>query len=111
MTIPLLITVTAVMLTLLAQHYFPWQMLFHRPLPRLLAYVLGMLGVILPLSGLFCYWTFQPPGWIYAQLAALWAAAVSGGVTVIGAYALDALLVRLARAHELEELLRGKLDG
>lgn len=108
MVIQLLITIIVVMLTLLAQHYFPWQMLLHRRLPRLAAYVLGMLGVITPLSGLYLYWTVHAPGWIYAHMAALWATAGMGGLAVAGAYALDALLARLVLARELEELLNAR---
>ena len=112
MTIQLLITILVVVLSLLAQHYFPWGMLLRRRLPRLAAYTLGMLGVILPLSGLYLYWSAHPPVWIHAHLFALWAATIAGGLAVTGAYALDALLAQLVRLRELEERLNERqADG
>lgn len=104
----ILLTTLIVMLFLLAQHYFPWQMLLRRKLPRLAAYLLGMLAVILPVSGLYLFWIAQPPGWSYAHLAALWASAGAGGLAVAGAYALDHLLAQLVRLSELEELYRDR---
>lgn len=97
-------------LLLIVEHYFPWQLALGRRLPRLAAYVIGVLAFLAPVSILFLIWTREPPGYAFAHLAALWIVTGGGGAAVIGCYALDWLLNRLALAKELGEILERR-DG
>lgn len=94
-------------LLLIAEHYFPWSMLLHRKLPRLAAYVLGVLALTGPLSALYGFW-IQTQAEIesYFYLGALWAVVGAGGAAVLVCHALDHILERLALARELSELLQ-----
>jgi hypothetical protein len=86
------------------EHYFPWGMLFRKELPRLLAYILGTLGYVVPLTVLFVHWErtlWIPPHW--SHLVALWACVAASGVTVLLVRGLDWLLDRLTRSYEHEE--------
>lgn len=64
-------------------HYFPWRMLLGRDLPRLSAYTLGMLGMMVPLSA-----------WLMDRgeieiMQTLWAVICASGLTVFALYGLD----------------------
>lgn len=80
------LTALVTMLALGCEHYFPWRLAIGRDLPRPAAYVLGLLAIIVPVSGLFVAWAQEPPVWGYGYVAALWAVVASGGMTVLGAY-------------------------
>lgn len=91
---------TAALIAALMQavlHLFPWQMIFPHGLPRLLAYILGVLGFLLPVSGLFVFWQE------WASLAALWAAVIASGLAVLKLYGLDWILNRIRLSFESEE--------
>src|SRR5689334_5648918 len=98
------IFITALIAALLqwVLHWFPWRMLLRRDLPRLLAYILGMLGIILPVSGLFIY----QQAW--NSLIALWAVVIASGVATVKAYGLDWLLNRITLSYESQELEHAK---
>ena len=87
-------------LTLLVQHYFPWRLVFRKDLPRVLAYVMGVLALAAPLSGLFVVWGE------FASLVSLWVVIGAGGISVMGAYGLEWLLKKIREAEELGEVLR-----
>ncbi len=90
-------------LALLTLHWFPWELLLRRPLPRLAAYTLGTLALALPLTGLFLSWD-------EARAAlALWIVIGVGGASVAGAWKLDRLMERRLRREEELELLRMRL--
>lgn len=86
MVTEIVVTVLLAVLCELALHWFPWRMVFVNGLPRVLAYTSGMLGIVLPFSGLLVLW-----GELLV-LAVLWLVVVSCGVAVTGAYGLDWLL-------------------
>jgi uncharacterized membrane protein len=87
----------------LVQHWFPWRMVLRREtLPRIVAYILGVLGIGLPLSVLFCAWQS------WSELLALWIVILVSGLAVILAYAIDWTLDRVRRSYEHEELSRVK---
>lgn len=86
-------------LLLFVEHWFPWHLVIGRELPRPAAYVLGVLALMLPFSGLLVYWRS------WQALIAVWAVVASGGAAVLGAYALDWLLHLRVKAREQEELL------
>lgn len=92
-------------LVLWVEHWFPWELVTGRQLPRPAAYVLGVLGLLVPLSGLYLYWWLEPSSLPLAHLIALWAVAVSGGGAVLGAYALDGVLRMRAKVREQDELI------
>jgi hypothetical protein len=45
-----IITATIVAFVELTLHWFPWDLMLRRKLPRLAAYVLGVLGMMLPFT-------------------------------------------------------------
>jgi len=92
------VTATTVAFIELTLHWFPWQLLMRRKLPRLAAYVLGVLGMMLPFTILLLYWKE------IHTLIALWIILGAGGLAVMGAWAIDEFMRRLAHASELEEL-------
>jgi hypothetical protein len=95
----ILLACVVTMLLLLVEHWFPWRLMLRRDLPRLAAYVLGVLALAGPLTALFVRWKAWMP------LAGLWSVIVSGGLAVMVAYGVDWLLGRLALAVELGELM------
>jgi hypothetical protein len=99
MTISILVTALVAALLELVMHWFPWRLMLRRDLHRTAAYVLGTLGIAVPLTALFAYWG----QWV--ELLALWAVVVAAGVSVLVAYAFDALVIKLARGDEAQEML------
>jgi MFS family permease len=111
------------MLILLVQHWFPWRKLIRRELPRLAAYSMGVLGLIIPLTGLFLFWQYL--AWelsIYWEWGmgimaaiAVWAVVLAGGVAVMLAYWIDHSLEQRERAvlaeREAETLKRRVANG
>jgi hypothetical protein len=97
------LTALVSVLILLVEHYLPWPTWLGRRLPRTAAYVLGVLGMALPLTGLMALWG------LWMVVAALWGVILTGGLAVLGAYALDDMLAMRQRLHALEieaQLLR-----
>lgn|SRR5574341_829093 len=78
-------------------HWLPWRLLLQRDLPRTIAYVLGVLGLLGPLSWLFYTWEYLQ------ALEALWVVVITGGLAVHFGYGVDLLGVELARRKEAEE--------
>lgn len=73
-----------VMITEALMHYFPWRMLLGgRKLPRLAAYTLGLLGMMVP----FTAWFWQIGE--YEVIQGLWMVIFAAGVTVFALYGLD----------------------
>ena len=91
-------------LLLLVEHWLPWRVILGGDLKRVPSYIIGVLALVLPLSGLYLFWISHPPAWAYAHLAALWAVIVSGGGAVILAYAFDGLVLKLAQLRDLKEI-------
>ncbi len=90
-------------------HWFPWRMIMGHGIPRILAYILGVLGIVLPLSALFIQWQqvgVVPDEW--QHLLALWACVLSSGLAVIAAYGFDWVLNRVRKSYEHEELDNAK---
>jgi hypothetical protein len=88
----------------LGLHYYPWRMLLKgRNLPRVVAYVLGVCGLMVP----FSLWL-----WIDGEadiIPILWLFIISGGLTVLGLYGHDRLLdleMGDVEAAQRERLLR-----
>ena len=94
----ILLTCVVAALLLLVEHWFPWRLALGRDLPRLAAYVLGVLALVVPLTVLFAQ-----RGELDAAIG-MWAVIVSGGLAVILAHGVDWLLARLALAKELGEI-------
>lgn len=87
-------------------HYFPWRMLIKRKLPRLAAYVLGLLGIMVPYS----LWLMDRGEVENVQM--LWIAISAAGLTVFALYGLDQYLDLLRgdkEASQREELLKGAI--
>lgn len=81
---------------LIGQHYFPWRRLLGKDLPRVAAYVMGVLAMLVPLTLLFLVWGWMQGaqalhlyGW---AVAAMWLVAVSGGAAVMACYLVDGWL-------------------
>lgn len=88
-------------------HYFPWKMLLRgRELPRVAAYILGVLGLMVP----FTAWLWERGEMEIIQM--LWMVIVAGGLMVLALYGLDhytRLEMRDLEAREERELR--KLNG
>lgn len=67
----------------LGLHYFPWRMLIGRKLPRLAAYTLGLLGIMVP----FSLWLMDRND--IEILQTMWIVIISAGFTVFALYGLD----------------------
>ena len=90
--------IVMVMMAEFGLHYFPWKMLLRgRELPRLMAYTLGLLGMMGPLTA-----------WLWDRgeadvIQALWAVIVSAGLMVFALYGLDHYLDLIMRDIEANE--------
>ena len=106
MVVAILVTGLVAGLVQFGLHYFPWQLMLRREVPRLVAYIGGVLGFGMPLTGLLLLLFFEKGERGYlVSLAAFWCVVVFSGLAVLGGYGLDRLLMRLARESELDELL------
>jgi hypothetical protein len=88
-------------LALLVEHYAPG-----KTSNVVINYVLGVLALILPLSGLMVVWA------MWTVLIAIWVIVAVGGVAVMTAYWIDsyqALLVRAENAEREAEMLRPEI--
>jgi len=83
----------------LVLHWFPWRLVFGRDLPRVEAYILGVLAFAVPLSWLLAAWQDLQ------ALIALWIVIVAAGAAVCMAYGLDRALIRLVQYREMKQLL------
>lgn len=86
-----------------AEHYAPWQRWLHEPLPRLAAYAMGTLAILVPAT-----LASQPRK--HARVVVMfWTAAASAGITTLAAWGIDWLNERSARqADEKDRLLHGR---
>jgi len=86
-----------------AEHYAPWLRWLHRPLPRLGAYVMGTLAILVPAT------IAAQPHKHRETIAMFWASAVSAGITTLALWGVDELNERVARhADELDRLTHGE---
>ena len=89
-------------------HYLPWRLWIGRELPRLAAYVLGSLGMMVPLS----LWLMDQGEVEIVQ--ALWIVVISAGATVFALYGLDhymELQKRDVEAGQREQVMTNMLKG
>lgn len=78
------ILLSLVMITEAFLHYFPWaKLLKGRELPHLMAYVLGVMGLMVP----FTVWLIEQNESVIVTV--LWKVIAGGGITVIVLYGLD----------------------
>lgn len=70
-------------ITLIAEHFIPWRLIFGKPLPRLLAYVLGVLAMCLPFTAVLVYRQ------LVSAAISMWVIVAVSGSTVVGCYALS----------------------
>jgi len=89
-------------------HWFPWRLVLGRELPRVWAYIVGVLGFLLPVTVLFWRWDAAGLMEAWAHLVALWACVLASGLAVVLAYAIDSVANRVRLSHELEELYEAK---
>ena len=86
-----------------AEHYAPWLRWLHKPLPKLGAYALGTLAILVPAS------FAANPRRERETVALFWTAAISAGVTTCALWGIDELNERAARnADRLDRLTHGK---
>jgi uncharacterized membrane protein len=90
-------------------HYFPWRkFLKGRELPRVAAYVLGILGLAIP----FTAWLFELRE--YQMISMLWLVIVAGGGTVFALYGLDHVIElewKVREGTEREVQLKEQVSG
>lgn len=85
------------------QHWFPWRMLFKTELPRVVAYTIGTLGYLVPVSVLYWYWEMNGSVMPYAHLVALWSCVVGSGMAVVITRSVDWLLDVVSRLAETKQ--------
>ena len=92
---------------MLAAHYIPWARFFGRKLPRPAAYAIGLLTILLVVTG--AWWGTGEPsaaiivGWFWA------ASCTAGGVTLI-AYAIDSAVEKAHKQEDEIERLRTRAN-
>ena len=98
------------MINQLGLHYFPWHVVLGRKLPRVAAYVLGVLGFLVPATGCLSVFGLVAEGthasiafWMMVSVAVVWAHVIAAGVAVISAYLLDHIFHLQIRILELSE--------
>lgn len=79
----IVLVVVITVLVLWVEHWGPWERLLRRRLHNLVNYVLGVLALDIPLTGLFAVWG------AWNELIALWLVTIFGGLAVMLAYAID----------------------
>lgn len=98
----LIITASISGLCQLAMHYFPWARVLKKELPRVAAYTLGVLAIMVPVSFLG---SARALG-----LLDLWITVIVSGLCVFIAYLVDAALDGDDRAELLKSVL-GTVHG
>ena len=96
----ILITALTAGSLLLAEHYAPWRLVLRRKLPRIVAYILGVLALVVPLTVLYALWA------AWQAVLALWVVTLAGGAVVLACYALDDWLSARADLHAEAECRR-----
>ena len=92
------VLIALVMISELGLHYFPWRMLLRgKELPRLAAYTLGSLGMMVPFSA----WLWQSGE--FEIIKALWIVVCSAGLMVFALYGLDHYLELIMKDIEATE--------
>ena len=94
-------------LFLLVGHWFRWDLWLGRELPRIAAYVYGMLSILVPVTVLLMIWQLWP------VVLLLWISTVTGGIVVVIAYFTDehAVLKKKESISIVEkEILYGEIE-
>ena len=92
------VLVVMVMISELGMHYFPWRILLRgKELPRLAAYTLGSLGMVVP----FTVWLWQIGE--YEVIHGLWLVVCAAGLMVFALYGLDHYLDLVMKDIEAAE--------
>ena len=90
-------------------HYFPWRKILKgRELPRVAAYMLGILGLMVP----FTQWLIGLGEYEIAK--SLWLIIISGGASVLALYGLDHVVElewRVKEGTEREVQLKEHVNG
>lgn len=98
-----------VALAIIAEHYFPWSMIFGKKLHRLLAYGLGVVTILIPASVMYLMWPYWDSRTI---VVSLWLIAGTAGLMTTLCHAFDKLLLSIVSGREAmkrEKLLRKQL--
>lgn len=101
----LVVVISCLILALM--HYLPWRGVLRKELPALARYMIGVLGLIAPIS---VVWVLRKD---WPNLLMLWSVVICGGFTVILSYVIDASIDAHGRADIAEaegKQLRGKTD-
>ncbi|HPS41038.1 MAG TPA: hypothetical protein PK040_00440 [Anaerolineaceae bacterium] len=103
----LMIASVIAFLIVVVEHYLPWQLILRKELPKIPAYILGVLAFGIPLSVLFTVIT----DWTSSEIVlSFWVVVISAGAGTVGCYNLDSLIHNRARADESEEREQKLLD-
>lgn len=98
--------IITVMLIEALMHYLPWrQLLKGRDLPRPAAYILGVLGLMVP----FTVWLIRND--LFGVAISLWRVIVAGGLVVMALYGLDHYIHLAWRDLEATERERAGRDA
>lgn len=100
------VLIAMVMILEACLHYFPWKMLLRgKELPRVAAYTLGVLGLMVP----FTAWLWERGEMEIIRM--LWMVIVAGGLMVLALYGLDHYLKLEMRDLESREERSLRVNG
>jgi hypothetical protein len=101
------ITVVLAALILMVEHYLPWEQALQMKAHLIVKYVIGTMGLIIPLTVLYLCWGRE------REALALWLVTAGGGLAVMAAHWLDHWLSIRSRMHAAEreaQLLRPEIN-
>jgi hypothetical protein len=102
------VLITLVVISEAALHYFRWrETLQGRELPRLLAYALGVLGLMLP----FTWWLVLNQAGKEEIIRVLWVVIVAGGLSVLLCYGLDWIVDMLWDLRQTKQREKSAING
>lgn len=105
MAVQIFVTVLISVLILIGEHYWPWKKMLGRSLRLIERYVLGVLALMLPISGLMIVWA------LWAVLLVIWLVVIFGGLITIGMYFVDGAWDARDRANLAEKAEQVLKDG
>lgn len=99
------VTVLISVLILIGEHYWPWYIMLGRSLRLTERYILGVLAIVLPLSGLMIVWQ------LWMVLLVIWLVVFSSGLTTVVMFQLDQSWDHRDRAELAEAAEKVLKDG
>ena len=100
----IVVSIVITVLLLLVGHWFRWDLGLGKDLPRIPAYIYGLLSILCPVSLILIIWQ------LWVVLLLLWGSAICGGLAVMVAYFIDDHFI-LQKGEKVSRVERRILDG